>query len=446
MSKTFRLPIFLLFLLAFLITAPLVVLYTAGYRLDLSHGRIVHTAVLNISSVPRGANVLIDGEAYSDKTPSVIDTILPGEHLVSLEKDGYISWSKDISFDSREALVMGPVVLFLDDEAEVVEEISAISYSIEPNGAGLAYVSQESSWLEVWLQLKEDDGKKLLMRLPYDRMSNYSLDWSTDGQYLVLESAHGSLSELRIARADDGAVIEFDEPLSDVQEYWWNVEEDHELFARIDDELRLFSLSSDESTGIAFSAERMISRDQQDIVLTKSNNRVALSFQTGETASIITYLPLGDYEFVNGPDGLISLYESQHERLILIDTDNRDQPILLNEDVVYWEWNSANNRLVYTSGFDIKIYDRDEHQSRTLTRLSYPITKLGWYPEGSVVLYQSDGFTTALNLENNAVLSQEVLAEKLHAEYWLNEEADTMYFLMDTSGDLLVWWERKLQE
>ena len=123
MSKSLRLFLFLLFLFAFLISAPILVLYTAGYRFDLTNGRIVHTAVLNISSEPRNASVLVDGTSYSDRTPAVLETILPGEHTVRLEKEGYLPWETVLDFESREAVVLGPIILFLDTTPELQQTI-----------------------------------------------------------------------------------------------------------------------------------------------------------------------------------------------------------------------------------------------------------------------------------------------------------------------------------
>ncbi|KKW31683.1 MAG: hypothetical protein UY76_C0052G0007 [Candidatus Uhrbacteria bacterium GW2011_GWA2_52_8d] len=208
MSKSLRLFLFLLFVAAFLISAPVVVLYTAGYRFDLTHGRIVHTAVLNISSEPRNATVLVDTAMYSDRTPAVLETILPGDHLVRLEKTGYLPWETTLSFESREARVMGPIVLFLEDEPHLQESLSAILVSSHEATNRFAYVTQQSSWLEVWMVEAADSQKKLLMRLPYTSTSTYSLSWSKDGIYIALKEQHGSRQDLSISRVSDGTAID----------------------------------------------------------------------------------------------------------------------------------------------------------------------------------------------------------------------------------------------
>jgi len=50
--------IFLLFLLSFFILAPLIVLYTAGYRYNITTGTVLRTGILSAASTPKGAAVL----------------------------------------------------------------------------------------------------------------------------------------------------------------------------------------------------------------------------------------------------------------------------------------------------------------------------------------------------------------------------------------------------
>src|SRR3990167_4243959 len=208
MSKPFRLILFLMFLFAFLISAPLIVLYTAGYRFDLSHGRIVHTAILNISSIPRNAMVFLDRLPSTDRTPAVINTIVPGEHLIELQKTGYLPWKTSVSFLSQEARILNDVVLFLDKQPEQEKLIGLMNLSINPKTDSFAYITQESSWLEVWRVHAEDAQKKLLMRLPYDPESAYALSWSSDGTFLSLERSKESPIQMTNSHLIHAVLIE----------------------------------------------------------------------------------------------------------------------------------------------------------------------------------------------------------------------------------------------
>ncbi|MEK7619910.1 MAG: PEGA domain-containing protein [Patescibacteria group bacterium] len=415
MSKSLRLFLFLLFLFAFLISAPILVLYTAGYRFDLTNGRIVHTAVLNISSEPRNASVLVDGTSYSDRTPAVLETILPGEHTVRLEKEGYLPWETVLDFESREAVVLGPIILFLDTTPELQQTIPATVTTVHEKTNRFAYATQESSWLEVWVVDADTSQTKLLMRLPYSSTSSYALEFSMNGTYLALTETHGSQEDVSVARVDDGTMVELhDDPL----------EAEVEL--------------------LPFFEQLVTTSGGRLVTLSESGNRAVLSYQEGETASIITYVPLGEYEFVWAPQDLIALWNAKHHRLILLDPQNREQPILLNEEATLWKWNASQDVLLYSSGYDIKRYVRSAHETSTITRLSTPIDGLAWHPKGNSAIYQTDGDTFALNLIGATTLSQTVLAEDVGGMFWLSPDGSSLFVLQETETGW-EWWSRELQ-
>ena len=330
MSKPFRLILFLVFLFAFLISAPLIVLYTAGYRFDLSHGRIVHTAILNISSTPRNAMVLIDKIPSTDRTPAVINTIIPGEHLIELQKTGYLPWETSLSFLSREARILNDIVLFLDEQPKQEKIINPMSLSINPKTDSFAYITQESSWLEVWRVRVENGEKKLLMRLPYDAESRYRLSWSSEGTFLSLEQNKESQIQMTISHVSNGELIELPETKDPIDRVWWDVGTNDQLYVLSGNQLWRFSVSTQELTLLSFKASTIMSHSQQEVTLSPGNNKTVVSYQDGTTASIITYLPLGEYTFVETPRNLIGLHDDQRNRLILIDPIKKEQPILFN--------------------------------------------------------------------------------------------------------------------
>lgn len=445
MSKALRTILFLLFLLAFLVSAPLVVLYTAGFRFDLDNSRIVHTAVLNISSIPRNATIFIDGKEMSDRTLAVIENMIPGEHDIRLEKTGYLPWSQTITFKSRQATFASDIVLFLDTSTALMESVNMIETSVSPDGSRLAYMTQASSWLEVWTTTGKTESTKLLMRLPYSPLSSHTLSWSLNDTYLLLSQSKGVSQEIAIARVDDGSAVTFADEVANIDTLWWDASRDDVLYVTTPEKILRLSLVSDETETLNKEAVRVQSYGERDVMITISNNRTVLSFVEDGTASILTYLPLGSYEFVRGPAGLVSLYEQNRHRLILLDPNNREQPIILNEEVTQWSWNTAGDQLLSTSGYDLKRYLRYENKTETLTRLSEPIDRLAWYPRGTVALYQSGGDTIAMRLEDPSGPTQEILAQEIAGPFWLGDEGDLLYLVNETDGEDGIY-ERLLQQ
>lgn len=73
----------------------IVLLIVLGYRLDSESG-LEQGALLQFDSQPNSAIVTVDGKELSGRTPTKT-TVLPGQHSVSLSRDGYHPWQKQVN-------------------------------------------------------------------------------------------------------------------------------------------------------------------------------------------------------------------------------------------------------------------------------------------------------------------------------------------------------------
>lgn len=77
----------------FLITAPLFVLYLSGIKYDFDENRYVKTGILVANTEPEDVKIYVDN-TLSGTSPDRVKFITPGEHEISLKRDGYLEWSK----------------------------------------------------------------------------------------------------------------------------------------------------------------------------------------------------------------------------------------------------------------------------------------------------------------------------------------------------------------
>ncbi|MBI2641429.1 PEGA domain-containing protein [Candidatus Roizmanbacteria bacterium] len=92
----------LFFVTGFLVVLVLVIAIARGYRIDFENRSLSSTGILAISSHPRAAKVYIN-----DTLKGVTDinlTLSPGAYRIEVKKDGYTSWSKEVTL--RGELVM----------------------------------------------------------------------------------------------------------------------------------------------------------------------------------------------------------------------------------------------------------------------------------------------------------------------------------------------------
>jgi hypothetical protein len=79
----------------FIIGVPLIIIFVSGYRYDFSNRHFVRTGALNVRSDPSGATISLNGKA-SGKTQKTFRFLLPGEYDISISKNGYFTWEKQL--------------------------------------------------------------------------------------------------------------------------------------------------------------------------------------------------------------------------------------------------------------------------------------------------------------------------------------------------------------
>jgi len=104
-----------IFVLLFLILAPLLTAYSLGYRYDFKTGNLQKNGAFYIKSYPKGADIYIDSIKKRPKTPTQIVNVVPGAHKVEVVKNNYVPWVKNLEIHSGETTFAEDIVLFLAD-------------------------------------------------------------------------------------------------------------------------------------------------------------------------------------------------------------------------------------------------------------------------------------------------------------------------------------------
>ena len=85
--------------LAVVITVIILAFLVSGYWLN-SDFKIERNGLLQVSSVPTGADVYIDGESAWLQRTNTSKILSSGEHSIKLTKDGYDTWSKTVNISN----------------------------------------------------------------------------------------------------------------------------------------------------------------------------------------------------------------------------------------------------------------------------------------------------------------------------------------------------------
>ena len=103
-----------LLFLSFFVMSPLIILYTAGYRYDITQHKIKQKGVLSVDIKPTDATVYLNNIKIDKKIPIRIADRAPGTYRLSIQREGYKSWEKDITISSNQTTYIKDITLIQD--------------------------------------------------------------------------------------------------------------------------------------------------------------------------------------------------------------------------------------------------------------------------------------------------------------------------------------------
>lgn len=133
--------------LAVIIMVVVLALVVSGYWIN-SNLEVERQGMVQINSIPTGANITIDGEELRFQRTNSSKILSSGEHEVKLSREGYDTWTKTV--DIREGLLYRlnyPHLFLQEREKEDVYDATGTTYAtISPNRNLLLLVNKTTSW------------------------------------------------------------------------------------------------------------------------------------------------------------------------------------------------------------------------------------------------------------------------------------------------------------
>ena len=188
---------------AVVVTVTILAFIVSGYWIN-SDFELERQGMLQISSIPSGANVEIDGDSPWLQRTNTSKVLASGEHKIVLTKDGYDSWSKTINI--KEGLLYRlhyPRLFLTERTSEHMLPITGDTMAtVSPDHATMVFVNNTTKWS--FLNLNSDklepkplDISKAFSSVSLAESSSTGLftgeiiktDWDNDGDH-VLFKAH----------------------------------------------------------------------------------------------------------------------------------------------------------------------------------------------------------------------------------------------------------------
>lgn len=431
-------------LLVFAVSAPAIILYAAGYRYNTRLHRIEQLGLLYVTTVPNGTKLTVDGQSYSVNKELVVDDLRAGTYDITISKDGYHSWSKQLDIASGQSTFVRNLNLFKDTDAQP-REIFVDPLSMPATTAK-------------WMVFAKSDYLFAMRREPYEL---------TD---IALPSVGTSVEEMRVDDTADVAVFR-------QGQRWYRasltsgevtslslpaglkvahiIPRDAQYFLLTDTEILRWNTSQEPQTLVKQLAAQdvypgdggtywIISKDAS----AKRAFLYELPSQNGREV-FLTSFPYGkDIRIADVDHRFLTIADASNAALYLVDAQPVTPVSVTLNGVHTFAWSRNHEDLLTATDFELAIQHVSHGKTQEiLTRLSTPILDAAWdVNEQQVFFVTSDGLFA---IERDARDKRNVyhLVSGRSDIRLLNEtpEGNDLLFASTNQGSGYVIWELPLR-
>lgn len=183
------------FIGVFLVVAPLLALYSMGYRYHWGKHRFEQTGLILVDGTPQDARVLVDGIVRAAHLPAHIGGLGPNEYRVRVEREGYHPWERRLAVVGGQTTFADSVVLFRTGDPSLALPGSTGAFAVSADGTWAAVVRAREGFDELWLAPLADVPVEyaIVLRVPSRRDAPMALAWAPRGAQLLVTTPTDTL-------------------------------------------------------------------------------------------------------------------------------------------------------------------------------------------------------------------------------------------------------------
>lgn len=395
----------------FFLTAPVLVLYTAGFRYDFRYNRVVETGSLVIRSNPEKADIYLDGQLYHQATPTIVNDLLPGKLELKVSKEGFHDWAQTLQISARVTAFEENIKLYPKNAPQTLIPGEIKDYWWNDKADKLVYLNSQNQ-LRFFNLLNKTDS--LIFDLQKDALAD--LVWAPGNGAFLLTTAAGKRLNNFVIDPASGSQTNLNQIFGmRFTKLRWDENSSDALYGAAANGLYRLSLPLQTAKVIVAGpvTEFLIEKDR--ILLLEKGGRPGVAYVAargfGDNATsrrILTLLGEGGGQFLKTNSGLIALYDQAGKRLDLIDPQQKylllSEPHTTLQNVSNIIFASGGDKMVYADGFAVyqeNIHTPEEARRDLIIRYSSAIDNLNWADDESHVFYTNAGSLQIAELKSS---------------------------------------------
>ena len=242
---------------AVVVLVTVLVFVMLGYRYNGNDGKIEQGGLVQFDSQPNGANVTIDGKAFSTRTPSK-STLTSGGHAITVARSGYHTWEKSISVVPGAVLWLNYARLIPTNlPTENVADFTTVSSNSVSTDNKLVAIKEKADTPEITLaDISNDKVATSKVTIPTDmytqpdngKAQSFTLtDWDAGSRYIIVKHVYnGSQVEWLVVDTRDASATKNVTKLLDIDasKLVFSGNDSNILYAQIGSDVRKIDLGA----------------------------------------------------------------------------------------------------------------------------------------------------------------------------------------------------------
>ena len=228
-TRRYRLILFAVFVAAFFVITPVLIMYSSGYRYDWQNGLIKETGAINVDILPVNAVVYLNDAWLKGGMPYRLKNIAPGKYRLKITAPGYFDWLKDVEVKSKQTVYIKEISLLKKNTPYLLAPGQIKNAALAADGNFIIF-SRQKTVLEFWLRDLTQQKETLLLELPPGKP--LTIVWAKKNNYAVISEAEPPYKTLIIINTvNPGKQINLTQKSKEpILKYEWKQSVEPELF------------------------------------------------------------------------------------------------------------------------------------------------------------------------------------------------------------------------
>ncbi|KKR08589.1 MAG: hypothetical protein UT32_C0001G0109 [Parcubacteria group bacterium GW2011_GWC2_39_14] len=409
MNINIRRAIALAFIIAFFITAPLLIFYTAGFRYNFKKAQVQRTGTLIIKTTPKSAQVSLNSKVLTATTPIRENNVLPDEYEIKINKAGYYPWQKKLDIRPQETTFIEDVLLFPQSQSEKISDNKISFLSFSPGGSYALFETQEFEQDFLYLLNLNNFRQKLIFNNDKS-WKDLSVLWAEDDSKALIKIDDQLLVATTIFPQQK---IDLQEQINKISTHptnlKWNEDDSNILYWQDKNIIYELNVLAQTNTKIHTNAKNenfndFLVKNNEIYLIENINGTKFLTRQKLDDTKKIAAIELksADYNFDGFVQNHLLLFEKTYNTLFIFNPE-LDRIIFNKENVQAVELANQKNYLSIITKQEISYIKLDESELRenNITRYSDDLGEAHWAHSTANYLFSlQNKKISALELDN----------------------------------------------